>query len=119
MLRIEETDEDVDLRPRRPPEAWRYEDRGVIGAGDSDDLVLGVGIRGRGYEAPDILRMGVAAGRLGEATLGVRRGSSGLLFDVGEVLRVEESLLDAGDLALFADSKNQCLIDASWLRMVC
>lgn len=33
MLRIEETDDEVDLRPRRPPEERRYEDRGVRGAG--------------------------------------------------------------------------------------
>lgn len=59
------------------------------------------------------------ASRFGVAMFGVRRGSSGLFFDGGELLSVEESLLDAGDLALFADSINQCLIDASWLRMVC
>lgn len=33
MERIEETDEDVDLRPRRPPLERRYEERGVRGAG--------------------------------------------------------------------------------------
>ena len=36
MLRIDDTDDDVDLRPRRPPEERRYEDRGVKGAGDAD-----------------------------------------------------------------------------------
>ena len=32
-------------------------------------------------------------------------------------MRVDASLLEAGDLALFADSMNQCLMDASWLRI--
>jgi hypothetical protein len=36
MERIEDMDEDVDFRPRRPPEDRRYEDRGVNGAGDAD-----------------------------------------------------------------------------------
>lgn len=36
MLRIEDTDDDVDLRPRRPPDDRRYDDRGVNGAGDAD-----------------------------------------------------------------------------------
>jgi hypothetical protein len=36
MERIEDMDEDVDFRPRRPPEERRYEDRGVNGAGDAD-----------------------------------------------------------------------------------
>ena len=46
MLRTEETEEEVDFRPRRPPapDAWRYMERGVAGAGDSDDLFRGVGI---------------------------------------------------------------------------
>lgn len=36
MLRIDDTDDDVDLRPRRPPDERRYEERGVNGAGDAD-----------------------------------------------------------------------------------
>lgn len=36
MLRTEETDEEVDLRPRRPVELRRYEDRGVMGEGERD-----------------------------------------------------------------------------------
>jgi len=47
---------------------------------------------------------------------GVRRGSRVvvLFFDGGEFLSVEVSLLEAaGDLALLADSRNQCLMDAS------
>jgi hypothetical protein len=38
MLLILETDEDVDFRPRRPPEERRYEERGVSGAGEADSL---------------------------------------------------------------------------------
>jgi hypothetical protein len=52
MERIEETDEDVDFRPRRPPEEWRYEDRGVRGAGDAESRRMlpepFVDTRGRG-----------------------------------------------------------------------
>lgn len=36
MLRTEETDEDVDLRPRRPAELRRYEERGVTGDGEME-----------------------------------------------------------------------------------
>lgn len=35
-LLIEETDDEVDLRPRRPPDECRREDRGVNGAGESE-----------------------------------------------------------------------------------
>jgi len=37
MLRTDETDEEVDLRPRRPAEGRRYEECGVSGAGDRED----------------------------------------------------------------------------------
>ena len=43
----------------------------------------------------------------------------GLFLDGGEFLTVDESPLEAGDRALFADSTNQCLMDASWLRKAC
>jgi hypothetical protein len=36
MLRMLDTDEEVDLRPRRPPDERRYDDRGVNGAGDAE-----------------------------------------------------------------------------------
>lgn len=36
ILRTDETDDDVDLRPRSPADPRRYEDRGVSGAGDSE-----------------------------------------------------------------------------------
>lgn len=36
MERIEDTDEEVDLRPRRPAEDRRIVDRGVMGDGDSE-----------------------------------------------------------------------------------
>ena len=45
---MEETDEEVDLRPRNPLDECRYDERGVMGAGDSDDLFFGVGMFGRG-----------------------------------------------------------------------
>lgn len=38
MERMEETDEDVDLRPRRPFDVRRYDvERGVSGPGESDE----------------------------------------------------------------------------------
>lgn len=55
MLRMEETDEEVDFRPRRPAEdRLLYEPRGVIGDGDKEFrwlawLVLN-GLGWRGYE---------------------------------------------------------------------
>lgn len=36
MLRIEDTEDEVDFRPRRPPEERRYEERGVSGAGEAE-----------------------------------------------------------------------------------
>lgn len=59
MLRIEDTDDEVDFRPRRPPDERRYEDRGVSGAGDAESLLMDpepcVEPRGRG---PDICGVG-------------------------------------------------------------
>ena len=43
--------------------------------------------------------------------------STGLFSGIG--LTVEAVLRDAGDLARFADSMNQCLIEASWLMIGC
>ena len=40
MLRIDETEEEVDLRPRRPAELRRYDERGVKGDGESEDRLL-------------------------------------------------------------------------------
>ena len=40
MLRIDETDEDVDFRPRNPAEERRYDPRGVIGDGESEFRLL-------------------------------------------------------------------------------
>ena len=91
----------------------------MIGAGDREDLCLGFDIPGRGYEAPESWRVGVAADRLGVLLLIVQRGSMGLFLSCGEFRSVEESLLETGDLALFADSINQCLIDASWWKKAC
>ena len=54
--------------------------------------------------------------RCGTVLVGERRDSTGLFSWGG--LRVEASLLDPGDLALFADSMNQCLMEASWFMKV-
>lgn len=48
ILRTEETDEDVDLRPRRPAEDRRYELRGVRGDGDKELRLLELPLNGRG-----------------------------------------------------------------------
>ena len=61
----------------------------------------------------------MAADRLGVPLFGVRRGSTGLFLSCGEFRSVEESLLETGDLALLADSMNQCLMDASWWKKAC
>lgn len=74
---------------------------------------------GRGYEAPESWCVGVAADRLGVPLFSVRRGSTGLFLSCGEFRSVEESLLDTGDLALLADSMNQCLMEASWWKKAC
>ena len=50
--------------------------------------------------------------------VGERRVSDGLFLSCG-TFRVEVSLLADGDFALFAESTNQCLIEASWLMIVC
>jgi len=42
MLRIDDTEDDVDLRPRRPLLVRRKDDRGVIGEGERDVRLLGV-----------------------------------------------------------------------------
>jgi len=53
----------------------------------------------------------VTPGGLRVETPDGRRVSTGLFSGTG--LKVEAGLWDAGDLARFADSMNQCLIDAS------
>ena len=66
-------------------------------------------------------RAGVIVGgdvRCGVGIVGDRRVSDGLLLS-GGTFNVEVSLLFDGDLARFAESTNQCLMDASWLIMVC
>ena len=90
-----------------------------MGAGDREDRCLMFGIPKRGYEALESWRIVVVADRLGVPLLRLRRGSIGLFLSCGEFLRVEEPLLEAGDLLLFADSMNQCLMDASWLKKAC
>lgn len=57
---------------------------------------------------------GAVTCRLGVPLLGDLRCSTGPFFMGGEFLNVEVSLFEVtGDLALFADSRNQCLIDAN------
>lgn len=48
MLRIEETEEEVDLRPRKPAEERRYELRGVRAEGESELRWCEAVLNGRG-----------------------------------------------------------------------
>lgn len=50
--------------------------------------------------------------------VGEFRASLGLLLSSGG-FNVDTSLLVDGDLALLADSMNQCLMEASWLIIGC
>lgn len=49
MLRMDDTEDEVDLRPLKPagPVDSLYDERGVTGAGDMDERCLGVGTLGR------------------------------------------------------------------------
>lgn len=49
--------------------------------------------------------------------VGERRVSAGDFSGGG--LRVEASLLEPGDFARLADSRNHCLMDANWLINGC
>lgn len=55
--------------------------------------------------------------RLTSTFAGGGREWTGLLSNGG--FRVEASLFEPGDLALLADSKNHCLMDAKWLMNGC
>ena len=113
MLRIEETDEEVDLRPRRPAEGRRYEECGVRGAGESEDRLWDPR-RDRGIWLAGVCVLGVAVMvepcRI-PTPAGDRRGSAGDLLC--GVFSVEASLLVPGDLARFAESISQCFSVAS------
>lgn len=108
MLRIDDTDDDVDLRPRRPPEERRYEDRGVNGAGDAESRLTEpepcVEVRGRvetgaiggdfGFVYTDdllavlCLRLpsgDLASGNFGDCTL--------LAFEFGDRARLDVSFI--------------------------
>ena len=52
MERMDQTDDEVDFRPRRPFEGLRRVDLGVSGEGESDCLLyaLDVAIRGGGFD---------------------------------------------------------------------
>ena len=118
MLRTEEIEEDVDLRPRRPvgPEESRYEERGVIGAGDKDNRWRGVGTLGRLREVPDICRTGVfdtlAIGRTGGVMLGTRGVSLGALLGGCRFSAVASLPFETGDFPRFAFSLNHNLMEA-------
>lgn len=90
------------------------------GAGEIDSLWL-EGMRERGLWRDDIGGFGVTAefktGRPSEL-MGDLLVSPGDLSPRG-VLSVDASLFVPGDFARFADSMNQCLIEASWLMIGC
>lgn len=82
MERIEDTEEDVDFRPRRPPEERRYEERGVSGAGDAESRLMEpepcVEPRGRGAMC--------VCGVLGVVAMDDRFVVFCLLFESGDLL---------------------------------
>jgi len=112
MLLIEETEEEVDLRPRKPPLGRRKEECGVNGAGDKDDRFGVVLIRDGGIKP-----CGIPFACFEEATsfavTGRGLGSFGPIFELASDLGlrsvVEKLAFLPGDLALFAESTIQCL----------
>ena len=113
---MDDTDEDVDLRPRRPLLARRNVDRGVSGEGDSDVRLLGVvRSRGGGGACDEVAACGLAAFVFDVVGLGL--GSLGpvreLFSDFDRRLGVDAIIFVVGDLARFADSKSQCFQCAS------
>lgn len=108
---MEETEEDVDLRPRRPAEERLYEECGVMGEGERESLCRGFVTRWWG------LKVGLDGcfAKTGElecgklALVGEGLEFAGLFSSGG--FRVEASLFEPGDLARLAESTNHCLID--------
>lgn len=119
MLRIEDTEEDVDLRPRRPLLGRRKADRGVRGEGESDVRLLGVVFNRCGCGRVELVfTCGRAVAIFDVTSLGL--GSFGpareLFSDFVRRFGVEVLFLVLGDLARFADSNNQCFQCARWLK---
>ena len=116
--RTDETDDDVDLRPRSPADARRKEECGVIGAGESDErrrMLVGVCAVGAAAAADDALLAGIMA------TVRVDRGGcdarSGVDAPCWPGLFPGAGLaLEPGDLARLA---SHCLMWLSWARMGC
>ena len=112
MLRMEETEDEVDLRPRSPAEERLNDECGVRGEGDRDSRFRGFAVRWYGVR----LGLGGCCADTGTPEyLKLRFSGEGLAFVglfSGGGFRVEESLLEPGDLARLAESKNHCLIDA-------
>lgn len=120
--RIEETDDEVDLRPRRLlPVLLRYDADGVIGEVEDgcrwpDPLLLFVKTRGRdGYVARDGISGLVCVAEDLSTLVSVCICS---IFLVGGFSSIPDGASAVfggalGDFPRFADSLNQCLIDAS------
>ncbi len=121
MLRIEDTDEDVDFLPRRPPEDRRYEDRGVSGAGLADsrlpDPELWVVTRGLGSMSAVGERAGSVWGECGLVALNLLLESGLLPF---KVFGLCPSLaLELGERPLFEVSLIQFRRDKRWFMKGC
>lgn len=125
MLRMEDTDEDGDLRPRRPVLDRRKVDRGVNGDGEREwRLLLGVvyirAIGGCDWFAGG--KAGLAAGGVLEVAgrgLGSFPPALELFVDFWSRSGVDLVILFPGDLARFAESSSQCFQLASWFIKAC
>lgn len=107
MDRTDETEDEVDFRPRSPVDALRKDECGVSGAGDSDvrrRTLVGVCTIGALEDLVAGRTATVKVDRGGDCT---RRGAEAA-FSLG-LLPVEGLDLEPGDLARLA---NQCFI---WL----
>lgn len=116
--RIDEMDEDVDLRPRRPPEERRYEERGVRGEGERDRRLPEEETRGRAATYVDGAAPAWWAWRLE-----LRLTFVGRRFDSGEETRsgwvgdfAEEALEPPGERARLEVSLIQLRRVARWLK---
>ncbi len=110
---MEDTEEEVDLRPRRPALERRKVERGVRGDGERDCRFVAMGVVCMRLTAgllcgPGVRRGLVEVGVLEVAGLGL--GSFGL-FELLDDLRrsgVERVIRFPGDFARLADSRSQC-----------
>lgn len=123
MDRIDDTDDDVDFRLRRPPEERRYEDRGVRGAGDAErrriELVPEpcVETRGRGVVWADVGMLGWADTVLDVMVLGRRLESD--IFPSRVLGDFSLLAFELGERARFDVSFIQFLSDKRWLIKGC